>query len=77
MSVDFIEKAALLPGSFKFQSTFATLGNDLNISDDLLAKLEELVCHICGMQKDANEVRFVKCYSKYQKRNNVVAISTP
>ena len=64
------EKAAcfkILQGSSKFQSTFATLGNDLNISDDLLTKLEGFVCHICGMRKkDANEVWFVKYYSKYQ-----------
>ena len=30
----------ILQGSSKFQSTFATLGNDLNIFDDLLTKLE-------------------------------------
>ena len=51
----------ILQGSSKFQSTFATLGNDLNISDNLLTKLEEFVCHFCGMRKkDVNEVRFVK-----------------
>ena len=67
----------ILQGSSKFQSTFATLGNDLNISDDLLTKLEEFVCHICGMRKkDVNEVRFVKYYSKYQNGNKVVDIST-
>ena len=32
-----------------------------------LIKLEEFVCHICGMRKrDVNEDRFVKYYSKYQ-----------
>ena len=42
-----------------------------------LIKLEEFVCHICGMQKkDVNEVRFVKYYSKYQNANKVVDIST-
>ena len=78
-SVHFIEKAAyfkILQGSSKFQSTFATLGNDLNKSDDLLTKLEEFVCHIWGMRKeDVNEVRFVKYYSKYQNGNKVVDIS--
>ena len=45
--------------SFKFQSTFAPLGNDLNISDDLLTKLEEFVCHICCMlKKYVNEFLF-------------------
>ena len=33
----------ILQGSSKFQSTFLTLGNDLNIFDDLLTKLEEFV----------------------------------
>ena len=40
-----------LQGSSKFQSTFATSGNYLNVSDDLLTKLEGFVCHICGMRK--------------------------
>ena len=67
----------ILQGSSKFQSTFATLGNDWNKSDDLLTKLEEFVCHICSMRKkDVSEVRFVKCYSKYQNENKVVDIST-
>ena len=38
----------ILQGSSKFQSTLVTLVNDLNISDDLLTKLEEFVYHICG-----------------------------
>ena len=67
----------ILQGSPKFQSTFATLGNDLNISDDLLTKLEGFICHICNMRKkDVNEVRFVKYYNKYQNENKVVDIST-
>ena len=67
----------ILQGSSKFQSTFAALGNDLNISDDLLTKLREFVCHICGMRKeDVNEVRFVKYYSKYQNGNKVAHVST-
>ena len=65
----------ILQGSSKFQSPFAA--NDLNISDDLLTKLEGFVCHICGMQKkDVNEIRFVKYYSKYQNGSKVVDIST-
>ena len=67
----------ILHGSLKLQSTFTTLGNDLNISDDLLTKLEEFVCHICGMQKEnVNEVQFAKYYSKYQNGNKVDDIST-
>ena len=47
----------ILRGSFKFQSTFATLGNDLNIPGaELLTKLEEFVCHICGMRR--KDVKF-------------------
>ena len=66
-----------LQGSCKFQSTFATSGNYLNVSDDLLTKLEEFVCHICGMHKEnVNEVRFVKYYSNYQNGNKVVDISS-
>ena len=66
----------ILQGSSKFQSTFATSGNDLNVSDDLLTKLEEFVCHICGIRKEnVNEVRFVKYYSKHQNGNKVVDIS--
>ena len=50
----------ILRGSFKFQSTFATLGNDLNISGgDLLTKLEEFVCHICEMRR--KDVKFGLC----------------
>ena len=33
----------ILKGNSKFQSTFAALGNDLNIFDNLLTKLEEFV----------------------------------
>ena len=51
----------ILQSSSKFQSTLVTLVNDLNISDDLLTKLEEFVYHICGWC----EVRFEKNYSKY------------
>ena len=55
---------------------FAVLANDLNISDDLLTKLEEFICHICGMRKEnVNEVWFVKYYSKYQNGNKFVDIS--
>ena len=36
----FYRKGKILQGSSTFQITFATLGNDLNISDDLLIKLE-------------------------------------
>ena len=43
-------KFKTLQGSSKFQYRFATFINDLNISD------EELVCHICGMQK--KDVKF-------------------
>ena len=50
----------ILQGSFKFQSTFATLGNDLNIpGGDLLTKLEEFVCHICEMRR--KDVKFGLC----------------
>ena len=67
----------ILQGSSKFQSTFATLGNYCDISDDILTKLEEFVCHSCGMRKkNANEVQFVKYYSKYQNGNKGVDIST-
>ena len=63
----------LLQGISKFQSTFATLRNDWNISDGLLTKLEEFVCRIYGMRKkDMNEVRFVK----YQNENKMVDIKT-
>ena len=40
-----------LQGSLKFQSTFATLRNDWNISDELLTKLQEFVCNIYFMGK--------------------------
>ena len=47
-----------------------------NISDDLLRKLEEFICHICVMQeKNLNEVRFEKFHNKYQNENKVVDIS--
>ena len=36
----FYRKGKILQGSSTFQITFAILGNDLNISDDLLTKLE-------------------------------------
>ena len=52
----FYSKGKILQGSSTFQITFATLGNDLNISDDLLTKLEEFVCHICGMRR--KDVKF-------------------
>ena len=56
ISVHFIKKAAyfkILQLSSKFQSTFATLGNDrnMNISDDHLTKVEEFVCQIYCRQK--------------------------
>ena len=55
---------------------FVTFGNDWNISDGLLAKLEVFICHIFCMRKNAvNEVRFVKYYSKYQNENKIVYIS--
>ena len=58
------------------QSMFVTLENDLNISDDILTKLEEFVCNICSMRKEnVNEIRFGKYYSKYQNGNKVVDIS--
>ena len=48
-------------GSSEFQSMFAKLGTECNISDALLTKLEEFVRRIYGMRKkDVNEVRFVK-----------------
>ena len=40
-----------LQGTLKFQSTFATLRNDWNISDELLTKLQEFVCNIYFMGK--------------------------
>ena len=50
-----------IQGSSGFQSMFAKLGTECNISDALLTKLEEFVRHIYGMRKkDVNEVRFVK-----------------
>ena len=56
----------ILQGSSKFQSMFEKLGNKLELSDDLLRKLEEFICHICVMrEKDVNEVRFEKYYNKY------------
>ena len=46
----------ILQSSSKFQSMFAALGNDLNISDELLTKLETFVCHICSMLEVVHEI---------------------
>ena len=39
----------ILQGSSKFQNTFAIFGNGWNVSDELLTKLGEFVCHIYSM----------------------------
>ena len=65
----------ITPGQFQIRKHVCNSCEWLKYICDLLRKLEEFVCHIyCLRKKDANEVWFLKYYSKYQNENKIVDI---
>ena len=64
---------SVLQRSSKFCNTFAALGNELTVSDDLVKYLEEFA----GLrEKDLSEVSYTKHCNKYQNEYKIDDIST-
>ena len=61
----------------KFESVMSDLGSNLNISQELIMRLEEFTCYIYGYrEKNINNVHFMMFKRKQAREHKVVDLST-
>ena len=67
----------VLDRSNKFKRSFAKLGDDWQLSDQLFTELEEFTCYLYGARsKDINKLRYKIFDKKYTKENKIIDMCT-